>query len=78
MLHIVIGGDFNAREGRGDDTEAHPAARRHGFEEQNARGQWLLAWASLTSLKIANTLFQKQDDKLVTHTHQPSRVQESD
>ena len=43
-LKVVIGGDFNARVGGGDDTEAHPAAGRHGYGEQDSRGQWLLAW----------------------------------
>ena len=57
-LHIVIGGDLDARVGRGDDAEAHPATGRHGFREQNSQGQWLLAWASSKSLWVANILFQ--------------------
>jgi len=64
---IIFGADFNAKVGSGEDTAMHAAAGPHGLGEQNSRGQWLLTWASMHSLKIANTLFRKQPHKWVTH-----------
>ena len=66
-LRLLIGGDFNARVGSGEDTAVHSSARKHGYGEQNARGQWLLTWSATKGLKIANTFYTKQDHKLVTH-----------
>ena len=64
---IFIGGDINAEVGGGDYTSNHPAAGPYDLGEQNARGQWLLGWASSRSSKIGNTMFRKQDEQLVTH-----------
>ena len=64
---LVIAGDFNAKVGDEEGNKAHSSCGSFGYGTQNSRGQWLLTWSSVKALKIANTMFRKQDDKLRTH-----------
>ena len=68
---VILGGDFNAKVGRGEESAARPAAGMHGLGEHNSQGQWLMGWASTQSLKLANTWFRKLQCKLVATSADP-------
>ena len=64
---VMIAGDFNVVVGRCKPIDATRRVGAHGLEQQNGRGQMLRNWCKENNVCVANTLFRKQDDKLVTH-----------
>ena len=75
---LVVAGDFNAKVGDDEDNDAHSSCGQFGYGQQNSRGQWLLTWSSVQNLKIANTMFRKQDHKLITHESAQEQTSQMD
>ena len=72
---VMIAGGFNAVVGWCKPTDATRRVGAHGLGQRNDRGQMLVNWCEENQVCVANTLFRKQDDKLVTHVRKQSRRQ---
>ena len=71
----VYGGDWNAIAGHwvyGDDEKV---LGRNGHGNRNARGEWLVQWAMVEQLCIANTLFEHPLENVWTHCRGDRRRQ---
>lgn len=55
-----IFGDWNAVAGMRAEGEDAEIVGSFGRAERNARGEWLVSWATMNRLTIANTTFQKR------------------
>ncbi|KAL6577303.1 hypothetical protein OROMI_011579 [Orobanche minor] len=62
---IVLGGDFNGHIGEGEDGY-HSAHGGFGFGVRNAEGSALLEFATAHELVIANSVFRKRAEHLIT------------
>ena len=62
-----IGGYRNAVVGNRMEGDVAVTLDVFGYGERNARGRWLVNWATTQGLTIANTLFRKRFDQQWTH-----------
>ena len=65
--HVVIAGDFNAEIGTRRETDNQKLIGEWSVGDQNYRGFWLKRWCELNELSIANTLFPKRRENIVTY-----------
>ena len=68
----MIMGDFNARVGC-DDVAWKGTIGRHGPDEQNRNGEYLLDFRTLSNLVITNTLFKHRPCHQHTWFHPAER-----
>ena len=65
--HVVIAGDFNAEIGTRREIDNQKLIGCWSIGDQNYRGFWLKRWCELNELTIANTLFPKRKDNIITY-----------
>ena len=68
---LVIGGDLNGHVGR-DRNGFEDVIGIDGYEERNADGENILEICQSRRLKILNTMFKKEDNKIITHKNRDS------
>jgi len=72
---ILAAGDWNAVVGQQVEDESSAVIGKHGHGGRNARGQWLVNFATEHLLCIVNNIFRKKEDKLWTHEMNHVRLQ---
>ena len=65
--HVVIAGDFNAEVGTRREIDNQKLIGSWSVGEQNYRGFWLKRWCEMNELTIANTIFPKRRENIVTY-----------
>ena len=65
--HVVIAGDFNAEVGTRQEIDNEKLIGSWSVGEQNYRGFWLKRWCETNELSIANTLFPKRREHIITY-----------
>ena len=65
--HVVIAGDFNAEIGTRRETDNQKLIGSWSIGEQNYRGFWLKRWCEPNELTIANTIFPKRKENIITY-----------
>ena len=65
--HVVITGDFNAEIGTRRDIDNQRLIGPWSVGDQNYRGFWLKRWCELNELTVANTLFPKRRESIITY-----------
>ena len=63
---VFLGGDFNGNISR-DARNYNSAHARFGLEARNESGENLLEFALAKLLVIANSIFRKKDEHLITY-----------
>ena len=62
----VVAGDFNAEVGSWREGDSDSIVGRNNLDVRNDRGQWLVAWATLLDMTIANTFSEEEAEALWT------------
>ena len=65
ILHLFIGGDFNAELGLGHGTECFSVGR-YTLNEGIKRGDWMKHWLMLQGYTALNTTYRKTPQKQTT------------
>ena len=55
----IIGGDFSAELGSGDNTERNSVGQ-YTLKESNKRGGWMKQWLMMQGLVALNTMYEKK------------------
>ena len=76
--YIIIAGDFNAEVGERNEFDNSQYMGKHSMGTTNPRGAWLKRYCCFNSLTIANTLYPKPRERMVTYIGPNSRPRQID
>ena len=75
---MIIAGDFNAEIGERNDCDNPQFIGRHSIGTTNPRGAWLKRFCCFNSLAIANTLYIKSEENVITYVGPNRRPRQID
>ena len=76
--YMIIAGDFNAEVGERNEFDDSQFVGKHSMGTTNPRGAWLKRYCCFNSLTIANTLYPKPRERMVTYIGPNSRPRQID
>ena len=74
-MPVFVLGDFNASVGSQVEGDDPSIIGPHGFGKRNARGEWLVRWATTFNFCISNTFFEAGATGAYTWSNKITRKQ---